>query len=42
MVQQVVAIDPCERGTRPLREMRMAAKVLLGMSPLEVLAENKD
>lgn len=42
MVQQVVAIEPCECSTRPLREMRMAAKVLLGMSPSEFLAENKD
>lgn len=30
MVQQVVAIEPCECSTRPLEEMRHAAKVLLG------------
>lgn len=30
MVQQVVAIEPCECVTRPLDEMRRAAKVLLG------------
>lgn len=31
MVQQVVAIEPCEVATRPLEEMRRAAKVLLGV-----------
>lgn len=30
MVQQVVAIEPCECATRPLEEMRNAARVLLG------------
>jgi hypothetical protein len=30
MVQQLVAIEPCECKTRPLEEMRNAAKVLLG------------
>jgi len=30
MVQQVVAIEPCECATRPIEEMRKAAKVLLG------------
>jgi len=30
MVQQVVAVEPCECATRPLEEMRLAAKVLLG------------
>lgn len=30
MVEQVVAIEPCECATRPLEEMRNAAKVLLG------------
>jgi hypothetical protein len=30
MVQQLVAIEPCKCTTRPLEEMRNAAKVLLG------------
>ena len=30
MVQQVVAIEPCECATRPLEEMRRAVKVLFG------------
>ena len=30
MVQQVVAVEPCECATRPLEKMRLAAKVLLG------------
>jgi len=30
MVQQTVAIEPCECATRPLEEIRHAAKVLLG------------
>ena len=30
MVQQVVAVEPCECATRPLEEIRLAAKVLLG------------
>lgn len=30
MVQQVVVIEPCDCMTRPLDEMRRAAKVLLG------------
>lgn len=30
MVQQVVAVEPCECSTRPLEEMRRAAKVLIG------------
>lgn len=29
MVQQVVVIEPCECTTRPLEEMRKAARVLL-------------
>ena len=30
MVEQVVAIEPCECSVRPLEEMRRAVKVLLG------------
>lgn len=30
MVQQVVAVMPCDCTTRPLEEMRQAARVLLG------------
>lgn len=30
IVQQIVAIEPCECTIRPLEEMRAAAKVLLG------------
>lgn len=30
MVQQVVAVEPCECSTRPLEEMRRAARTLLG------------
>lgn len=29
MVQQIVPIEPCECSTRPLEEMRRAAKVLM-------------
>ena len=30
MVQQTVAIEPCECATRPLEEIRNAARALLG------------